>query len=228
MNLLENLLRDSDDLTARVLLFGLLISFVHGLIISRVYLKTYTGFSFDRTFSFTLIILTVIVTLVMFVISTNIALSLGLLGSLSIIRFRTVIKDSKDMGFLFWAIAMGLTVGAKYFYLSFIVIIFISLMIFLVERLNINKIKNIDYILVINFNFLNKNISTEVEKILKNYKLDYNLKSSFSDSKSKNSELTYNITLKDKININYIQDKVSKIKNVNNVSLLGPETNIYA
>ena len=227
-NFLDNFINLNDELTATMILVGLTISFIHGLIISNLYLKTYSGFSFDKTFSFTLILLTVIVSLVMMVISTNIALSLGLLGSLSIIRFRTVIKDSRDMAFLFWAIAMGLTVGAKYFYLSFIIIIIIVLIILFVKNL-MNKIKNTDYILIVNHISNSKEVGNKVEEILNKFNLNFNIKSSFSDTKNKTAEITYNITLKDKINIvTDAENLISEIEGVSSVSLLGPETNIYA
>ena len=228
-NLLNNFINLNDELTTTMIMIGLSISFIHGFIISKIYLKTYSGFSFDKTFSFTLILLTVIVSLVMMVISTNIALSLGLLGSLSIIRFRTVIKDSRDMAFLFWAIAMGLTVGAKYFYLSFIIVLIIAVIIVLVEKFNINKIKNTDFILIVNHDSLNKDVGNKVEEILNKYDLKFNVKSSYSDIKNKNFEITYNITLKDDKNIiTNAESAIADIKSVNNVSLLGPESNIYA
>lgn len=228
-NFLNNFINLNDELTITMIMVGLSISFIHGFIISKIYLKTYSGFSFDKTFSFTLILLTVIVSLVMMVISTNIALSLGLLGSLSIIRFRTVIKDSRDMAFLFWAIAMGLTVGAKYFYLSFIIVLIIAVIIVLVEKFNINKIKNTDFILIVNHDSLNKDVGNKVEEILNKYDLKFNVKSSYSDIKNKNFEITYNITLKDDKNIiTNAESAIADIQSVNNVSLLGPESNIYA
>ena len=228
-NFLDNFINLNDELTATMIMIGLLISFIHGLVISKIYLKTYSGFSFDKTFSFTLILLTVIVSLVMMVISTNIALSLGLLGSLSIIRFRTVIKDSRDMAFLFWSIAMGLTVGAKYFYLSFIIVIIIVLIILFVEKFNVNKIKNTDYILIVNHVSPNKDVGNRIEEILNKFDLNFHIKSSYSDAKNKTFEITYNITLKDNKNIiTDAENSISEIQGVSSVSLLGPEANIYA
>lgn len=205
------------------------IAFLNGLIISKIYLKTYSGFSFDKTFSFTLIILTIIISLVMMVISTNIALSLGLIGSLSIIRFRTVVKDSRDMAFLFWSIAIGLTVGAKYLTISIYVNLFIALVVLIITRLNINQITNTEYIFVINHKSNNELITKKINLILDKYNIKYEIKSSYLDSKDLNNELTYNIILKDKkIDIVEIQKNINKINSINNISILGPESNIYA
>ncbi len=133
------------------------------------------------------------------------------------------------MAFLFWAIAMGLTVGAKYFYLSFIIIIIIVLIILFVEKFNINKIKNTDYILIVNHISNSKEVGNKVEEILNKFNLNFNIKSSYSDTKNKTFEITYNITLKDKINIvTDAENLISDIEGVSSVSLLGPETNIYA
>jgi len=205
------------------------IAFLNGLIISKIYLKTYSGFSFDKTFSFTLIILTIIISLVMMVISTNIALSLGLIGSLSIIRFRTVVKDSRDMAFLFWSIAIGLTVGAKYLTISIYVNLFIALVVLIITRLNINKITNTEYIFVINHKSNNDFITKKINLILDKYNIKYEIKSSYLDSKNLNNELTYNIILKNKkIDVIEIQKNINKINSINNISILGPESNIYA
>ena len=128
-------------------LIGLSISFIHGLIISKIYLKTYSGFSFDKTFSFTLILLTVIVSLVMMVISTNIALSLGLLGSLSIIRFRTVVKDTKDTAYIFWALAVGMASGTGSYFLALAGTAMISVIALILHQTNFGSFIKSEFIL---------------------------------------------------------------------------------
>lgn len=82
-----------------------------GLIISWLYRTTHRGFNYERSFPATLVLLAPIVAVIMLFIQGNLVLSLGLVGSLSIIRFRTAIKDSRDMVYLFWTIAAGLGCG---------------------------------------------------------------------------------------------------------------------
>ncbi|MBF0326583.1 MAG: DUF4956 domain-containing protein [Alphaproteobacteria bacterium] len=93
------------------LLASLGIAFALGLSIAAVYRFTHRGITYERSFLVTLVMIAPIVGLVMMLIGSNLALSLGLVGALSIIRFRNVIKDSRDMVFLFWGIAVGLGTG---------------------------------------------------------------------------------------------------------------------
>ena len=91
--------------------FSLFVAIIIGLVISQVYKLTHRGVNYELTFMSSLVLLAPIVALVMFFIRGNLVLSLGLVGSLSIIRFRTPIKDTRDMIFLFWSITVGLGAG---------------------------------------------------------------------------------------------------------------------
>ncbi|MBQ7692364.1 MAG: DUF4956 domain-containing protein [Oscillospiraceae bacterium] len=95
-----------DMVLAMVLAFGL------GLFIFFIYKKTYAGVMYSSTFGVTLIALTMITTLVILAVTSNIVLSLGMVGALSIVRFRTAIKEPLDIAFLFWAIAAGIVLAA--------------------------------------------------------------------------------------------------------------------
>ncbi len=95
-----------DMALAMVLAFGL------GLFIFFIYKKTYAGVMYSSSFGVTLIALTMITTLVILAVTSNIVLSLGMVGALSIVRFRTAIKEPLDIAFLFWAIAAGIVLAA--------------------------------------------------------------------------------------------------------------------
>ncbi len=95
-----------DMVIALVLAFGI------GLFIFWVYKKTFTGVMYSSSFGVTLIALTLITTLVILAVTSNIVLSLGMVGALSIVRFRTAIKEPLDIVFLFWAIAVGIVLPA--------------------------------------------------------------------------------------------------------------------
>ena len=91
---------------------ALALSFCLGLFIFLVYRKTYAGVMFSQSFGGTLIALTMITTMVILAVTSNVVLSLGMVGALSIVRFRTAIKDPMDIAFLFWAIAGGIVLAA--------------------------------------------------------------------------------------------------------------------
>ena len=90
----------------------LVLSFALGLFIFFVYKKTYAGVMYSSSFGVTLVALTMITTLVILAVTSNVVLSLGMVGALSIVRFRTAIKEPLDIAFLFWAIAAGIVLAA--------------------------------------------------------------------------------------------------------------------
>lgn len=94
------------------MVLALALSFVVGLFIYFIYKKSYSGVMYSSSFGLTLIALNMITTLVILAITSNIILSLGMVGALSIVRFRTAIKDPMDIAFLFWSIASGIVMAA--------------------------------------------------------------------------------------------------------------------
>lgn len=91
---------------------ALLLSFGLGMFIFLVYKKTFSGVMYSSSFGVTLVALTMIATLVILAVTSNVVLSLGMVGALSIVRFRTAIKEPLDIAFLFWAIAAGIVLAA--------------------------------------------------------------------------------------------------------------------
>ncbi len=111
--------------TVVLMLAGLLI----GAIIYVTYFVSYRGVAYNRKFNISLVITLLISIVIMLMISSNIVLSLGMVGALSIVRFRTAIKDSRDTIFIFWSIAEGLCVGSRNFKLALITTLFIALIL---------------------------------------------------------------------------------------------------
>ena len=94
------------------MLLALVLAFCIGMFIFFVYKKTYTGVMYSSSFGVTLIALTMITTLVILAVTSNVVLSLGMVGALSIVRFRTAIKEPLDIAFLFWSLAVGIVLAA--------------------------------------------------------------------------------------------------------------------
>lgn len=117
------------------MVLSLTLSFGMGLFIFMVYKKTYAGVMYSSNFGVTLVALTMISTLVILAVTSNVVLSLGMVGALSIVRFRTAIKDPLDIAFLFWSIAVGIVLAAGMIPLA----VFGSLFIGLVFVIFINK-----------------------------------------------------------------------------------------
>ena len=94
------------------MVLALVLAFAVGLFIFFIYKKTYAGVMYSSSFGVTLVALTMITTLVILAVTSNVVLSLGMVGALSIVRFRTAIKEPLDIAFLFWAIAAGIVLAA--------------------------------------------------------------------------------------------------------------------
>ena len=102
------------------ILAGLAVAIIAGLFILLVYKFTMQQVTFNRSFCVSLLLVSVISAMMVLTITSNLALSLGMVGALSIIRFRTAIKDASDTAFLFWSVAAGITAGAGYYMLTMI------------------------------------------------------------------------------------------------------------
>lgn len=128
-------------------IIGLAAALLLGLFIFVIYKKTLTGVMYSSGFALTLIGLSLVTTLVIMAVTSNVVLSLGMVGALSIVRFRTAIKEPVEIVFLFWALASGIVVGAGMIPLAIIGSVIIGLaLLFFANR----KVKNRPYILVLN------------------------------------------------------------------------------
>ena len=125
---------------------ALALSFCLGLFIFMVYQKTFTGVMYSSSFGVTLIALTMITTIVILAVTSNVVLSLGMVGALSIVRFRAAIKEPLDIAFLFWSIAVGIVLAAGLIPLAVIgsVVIGVILLVFVNRKSHVHP-----YILVI-------------------------------------------------------------------------------
>lgn len=120
-----------DQSTAAQIAAALLAALVVGCLIYLVYRRFFSGVVFSKTFGLTLIGMTVLTAMVTLAISSNVVISLGMVGALSIVRFRTAIKDPLDLLYLFWAITSGITVGAGMYILCAVAAVIMILMIIL-------------------------------------------------------------------------------------------------
>lgn len=142
--LLIEMFENTGDLDPRSILMRLMVATVIACFIFLSYRISHDGSIYSRKFNVSLMVLTVITTSVMIVIGNNIALSLGMVGALSIVRFRTAIKDSRDTTYIFWAIVVGICCGAG----DFVVASMGSAVIFIILLL-LGRIKNDNRILLI-------------------------------------------------------------------------------
>ena len=127
---------------------GLVTAVAMGAVIYIIYSKFYVGVIYSRSFAITLVGMTVLTAMVTLAISTNIVISLGMVGALSIVRFRTAVKDPLDLLYLFWAITSGIASGANMYLL---VLIAAVVMVFIIVLFNKHQLKGRIYIAVIHY-----------------------------------------------------------------------------
>ena len=194
-----------DMALALVLAFGL------GLFIFFVYKKTYAGVMYSSSFGVTLVALTMITTLVILAVTSNIVLSLGMVGALSIVRFRTAIKEPLDIAFLFWAIAAGIVLAAGMIPLAVFGSVFIGIIILLFAN---RKDTTRPFIVVIDCD--GHNSETEALRLLEQHTVRCSVKS--KTARKDAVELNAEVRLRDG-NTDFVND-IAKLKGVSNVVLV--------
>lgn len=142
-------------------IIGLVVAFFIGLFIYAVYKKTFNGVIYSHSFNISLLIMTMATALVIMGISSNVLLSLGMVGALSIVRFRTPIKDPMDLVYIFWAIVSGILCGAGFIPLVIIGAVLIGLVLLIfVNKITVEN----PYLLIVKFE--EELANAEIERII--------------------------------------------------------------
>ena len=192
------------NLTWFNVVIALLMGFAVGLLVAFTYKKCYRGVLYSPSFAMTLIMLTLITTPVVMCIKSNIALSMGMVGALSIVRFRTAVKDSMDTAYMFWALTMGILLGADLYLIALTVAAGISAILFLMTFLRLSSPNS--YLLVLHYaDEAEYDIQNQLSHMVKHRRLR-------SKTVSRNgSEMTVEVRLDNK------QDVVTAMLNIDGV-----------
>ncbi|MBK5241469.1 DUF4956 domain-containing protein [Clostridium sp.] len=207
----NNFLEASTDISASSIGITLLLAFIIGLFIFQIYKKTYQSVVYTKSFNMSLVMMTMITSLVIMAVTSNVVLSLGMVGALSIVRFRTAIKDPMDIVFMFWAIATGIVTGAGFYLLAIIGAFVIGIIIYI---FSLNLKNETPYILLVNFS----NEADEIQVInnIKSKVAKYFIKSKTVDSSQ--IELTIELRLKGE-EMSFVND-LKKIESVTHAMLV--------
>lgn len=190
---------------------AMIFACIVGLFIFYIYKKTFSGVMYSTSFALSLIGLSLITTLVILAVSSNVVLSLGMVGALSIVRFRTAIKDPAEIVFLFWALAIGIVIGAGMIPLAVVGSIIIGIILLIFAN---RKVNDKPYILVVNCE--NENSEELIMREVKNNIDKYIVKTKTINQNG--IELT--IELKFKNATTSFINEIYKINGVNNAVLV--------
>ncbi len=179
----------TSDLTNQRIIITLCIALVFSVYLFFVYRLTVRSVMYARNFNITMSMMSIVTAIVVMAIHSNVILSLGMVGALSIVRFRTAIKDPIDLLFLFWSITIGIVIGAGMFVLALLGILIVSIVLLV---LNLIPAGGIAYLLV--FNCADEAVLEHCKGLIK-----LRVKKSLIKSKtvsSKGIELTFEVKLK--------------------------------
>lgn len=195
--------------TLTPIILALLVSFFLGMLIYYVYKRSFRGVVYNEAFALTLSVMTILTTMITLAISSNIALSLGMVGALSIVRYRTAIKDPMDILFLFWAVGTGITVGAKLHYLALVGAIIVILLFLTLNR---KVISNDVYILIIHYS--GEDVGEELRRIMRSMR--YQIKS--KTVRKSDVELAVEVVVRG--DNTAFMDAIKNLPSVNDVALI--------
>jgi len=207
-----NLFDNMDQVSILDMVVALGLAFILGLFIRTVYKKTFKGVMYSESFGVALMALTLISTLIILATTSKIILSLKMVGALSVIRFRTAIKEPLDTAFMFWAISIGVILGGGLIPIAILGSVFIGITIILFAN---RKSNETPYIVVINCD--NDQCENGVLSIIKDKVDKYAIKSKTA-SKQNGVELTVEIRLKE-MKTNFINE-IYKVNGVSNVVMV--------
>ena len=173
---------------------ALIAALIAGAVISLVYKKTYRGVLYSPAFTLTLILLCLVTTPVVMAIGSNVALSMGMVGALSIVRFRTAVKDPLDTAYMFWAITMGILIGSNAYVIAVVAVLGISVIMLAISYLRLRTPNG--YLLVLHYDEMAQD---DIDATLKRSTRFYRMRSKTVTKAG--TEMTVEIRLDRKVNI---------------------------
>lgn len=192
------------------LVLTLAMSLLLGLGIFLVYRKCFIGVVYDHSFNISLVVMTILTAVIIVTISSNIMLSLGMVGALSIVRYRTAVKSPLDLMFLFWAITTGIAAGAGYYYIAWVAFLFVALVFAVLRGI---RQRRETYMLILNYQ-TREGLEEEIRRVLHNYKAKVRSKI----VRGETTELTVEVLMRDD-NLS-LPNTLSALEGVNDVTLV--------
>ncbi len=206
-----NQLSNFTPFNVALVLFAALIA---GVIISLVYKKTYRGVLYSPNFAMTLIMLVLVTAPVVMAIGSNVALSMGMVGALSIVRFRTAVKEPLDTVYMFWAITMGILLGAGQYIISLVVVITISVILLVLSFVHFRNPNS--YLLVMHYDeYAESDIEAELRRSAR-----YNRLRSKTVTRA-GAEMTYEVRMDQKADL---VGRMLDIEGVHDATLVAMQT----
>lgn len=207
------------------IVINLVLALFAGLIIGVIYKKTHKGLSYSQSFVITLVLMCITVSAVMMVIGSNLARAFALVGALTIVRFRTVVKDTKDTAFIFFALTEGIASGTGNYILAVFSTFFIGTVAMILSKTNFGSISRSEFILRFRFNRESGDEQAYIDFILERASKSTIIHIEPS-SDGVYLTLTYDLSLKSGINSQDIVTGLNGISGIDNINLVAATNDI--
>jgi uncharacterized membrane protein YhiD involved in acid resistance len=206
------------------ILINMALAFGLGLIISYIYKVTHKGLSYSQSFMLTIVFVTFIVAVVMMVIGNNLARAFALVGALSIIRFRTVIKDTKDTAYIFLGLAAGMAAGTSSYFLAIAGVSFFSLISLVLNATNYGSFYKSEFLLRFR-TFLGER-EPEYSSVINEFARSSNLLHIEPSGDGKTAKLTFDILLRKEKKPEDLSRRIAEIESLSEVVLVASKHDV--
>lgn len=215
----ERLADLSDHFAFADVLWVMLLSFALSMIVAFVYRYTHQGVAYSQTYAQTLVVLGMIVALIMLIVGSNLARAFSLVGALSIIRFRNAVKETRDVGFVFLVMALGMACGTRFYALAAVATVFLCASILFMHHFDLFRRNSIDRILCVRFS-LGETPEQNLSAIFARYTDDARLLAVQTLAGGSQQELIYSIALKREADAHALLDALRAINQNLKISLV--------
>jgi hypothetical protein len=207
----------SSELSLPIVIFNIIFAFILVLIVTWVYRRTHRGVSYSQSFVITLIMMSVLAAMAMMILSENLVRALGVLGIFALIRFRTILKDAKDVAYLFFVLAIGLAAGTNNYLIAMVGTAMLSAIIFILDRYNFGSIVTGNFL----FTFVSGNNFNpdSYKKLFNQYFSSYQLLQIKTQSNG-DSEYYFSISFKDQEKEGELMNEFRMLPDVKTVDLM--------
>lgn len=206
------------------MLVNMALATVLGTILSLVYRHTHKGLSYSQSFTHTILFVTLVVSIVMMVIGGSLARAFALVGALSIIRFRTVVKDTKDTAFVFSALAFGMAAGTSNYFLAITGEVFVCAIAIAVYKFNFGALYKSEFIL--RFSYDQNSDSSGYLEVIQEHSKRSNMLHIEPSGDNQSLKLTYDITLKEDGTAESLTKGLNQLSGVSEVVLIASKSDV--
>jgi len=205
-------------------LFNLCVAFLCGLVIAQTYKITFGGASYSKSISNSLVVLAMITTVVIIVIGNNLARAFGLVGAMSIIRFRTAVKDPMDIVFIFFSLTIGLAAGVGLAQIAIIGTLSISVVLLIMSKIGYGSHRSDESLLQFAYSGDHDGKEPPYMAVIQSHCRSYTMINVRSLGSTQQYEISYYVTLRDAAKSNELVKELSQLDDVDKINLYSDES----